>query len=225
MSLPRLIIVATILFINVSPWHAQRLAAQTNRESPLAWRVEVDQMTELFKALRDMTRKSQAPVLVDGLSFKITRIGQSAISTATKQELTVRWQRIMVGELVSEDFENLSDELLQEKTGLTIEKMREMIIKAQPFGMREMTKAQMGKDFFFLVNEEPEPCGGGNGAMVATVAALNALENVQSDYGNVVVMLVGVGDCDVHNLEARRYIKRIKEQLHQALLAKLGQSR
>jgi hypothetical protein len=186
-----------------------------------AWQVEVDPLSEPLKAFRAVLKESNAKVQVDGIGFNIQRKEQVNATLVEKQEIIARWQGILVRELKSKDFVVLSDDRLQRGSGLTIERMRELMIKAQPYGDQDTAAARLGKSLFFLINEDASPCRG-TGAMAALVPAYYPPDKIQSDYGSIAVFLMGVGDCGRPRSINWDYMERLTRHLERTFPGKVG---
>jgi hypothetical protein len=182
-------------------------------QSQSSWVVELDEAVELFRTLNEAYINAGAPIFVDGLGFSVNRTGSFTTSTPEKRDLVDRWQRRVVRLLEGEGLAEVDRQRLEQETGLTYERMRRMVIKAQPFGGRDLAEDQMGRHIHFLMNEEPLTCPAGGGVMAAFVMAFYSVADVQSEYGNIMVMVLGAGDCGPHNPDARRSARRIKRIL------------
>jgi hypothetical protein len=180
------------------------------------WQITIDDLPEFLRALNDQYRRARAPIFVDGLSFDVARSRPPALSTSQKQELTTRWQRRIARFFQDESYRNIPSREFEEHTGMSLDQVREAVIQAQPFGQRDMAAAQMGREIIVLVDEDPVMCSD-RGALAVFIMAYYPRDGVQSDYGNILTLMAGIGGCGPANTEARQEIRRLKRELRSSL--------
>ena len=69
------------------------------------------------------------------------------------------------------------------------EALRNAIIKASPFGKRELNNKTLGPDMILLINDEDDSC-----ARAAYGFVREPVDQVKEDYGGMVIIEVGVGN-------------------------------
>ena len=182
------------------------------------WNVQVDTMAELLRTARQATSGALEAPLWDGISFDISRRERVRVTSDAQHALISSWLNAIAEKLVdAEEFEDPTDDELQEKVGMTKAQMYERLVSSQPFGQRQIAKQRAASDFHFLLREDATQCGGSVGGIGALVLGWYPIEGVQTEYGNVALLLFGIGDCGRQNPRARRYLSRIKREAKEVL--------
>ncbi len=182
--------------------------------------VTVEPVSELLEKLKAQLTRNRAAVLVDMISFKMTRTDHGNATLNDKKKTLRRWQLVLVRALRDRDFQTVSDRTLRQEAGLTRERMRDLMVKAQPFGERDLAAQRLSEDLFFLVNEDSRPCN--DGAVAAFVTGYNPEDQVQSDYGSIIVALIGAGQCGQARSRNERYLGDVKAELQRAFVKALA---
>ena len=91
------------------------------------------------------------------------------------------------------------------------EALRNAIIKASPFGKRELNNKTLGPDMILLINDEDDSC-----ARAAYGFVREPVDQVKEDYGGMVIIEVGVGDgCQGAETPSNKSIDKIIQYLRE----------
>lgn len=171
------------------------------------WLVTIDEMVPMTDAMNEELRKRKLPVKFDGIAFELNQNESSPRMDDTgKLHNLESLQDALTDFLIEEGFERMSDSVLEEEAGFSAQDFVAEVTKRLPFGSNR--RVTIHDKFNVLLRESPPSCArSGKGAMGAYVFAIRPAPLVKSDFGEVSVMIIGIGACSSHSRRQRTYVE------------------
>jgi hypothetical protein len=116
--------------------------------------------------------------------------GPQNISLTKRQRDLDDWQDGVANILQRAGFRDVTQSDLEGSPFTTPDDMREWIIRNSPFSQQDKDRRMLGPHLVLLVSDEVASC-----FQVAEVMVKEPEEGVRVDYGGIVIMLLGVGNC------------------------------
>lgn len=214
----RLAMAACVLLLAMPP-QGRALAAQDAARTPAraGWTVAIDPMAEPMAMMNREIASRNIPAFFDAISFDLTRAEGPNMPFAERQSLSDQWAQTLADMLAEQGFEAVPEAYLAAR-GMSGDQLRETMINGAPYGRRAELRAHMGRFVHGFVNDHAAGCSGDENAVIGFVTAYYPTENVRSDYGNVTVMLVGIGPC-LSSAGGRGYVGRVKARIAEQFTA------
>lgn len=176
------------------------------------WTVTADPYLDFVRTINGELRGQNAPLFIDAVEFEITRSDRPDDSLERKEALLDQWVSYITDYIELEGFEEMDPERVPEATRVSMEQMREKLRQSIPYGNRNHF-GRLGEAMPILIDEYPSDCAGGDGAYAAFIMSMRPAAATRSEYGEVMVMFLGLGDCGPVNPRAKRTLARIKREL------------
>lgn len=157
------------------------------------WRVAVDDAREMDAQVNGLSRRSGAPLWVDFLDIEITRDDPLEETRDEKVGRIAEWTGVIMDELDVADLWLLSDDELEEKTGMSYGDFRSRMIGGMPYGERALMDAAAG-DMYFLADDLFADCTG-DGLRMALITSYAEPALGAREYGSIGLIMFGLGDC------------------------------
>jgi hypothetical protein len=108
------------------------------------------------------------------------------------------------------DFDQLSASEFEDRTGKRLSDIVKTFQEATPYGRRSLALRQINAATVVLKEDNTGCTLNGRGAVMAFILTLKPVPDVEPDFGEIVVFLVGVGNCG-RGAPARRYLNNLVE--------------
>jgi hypothetical protein len=183
------------------------------------WVVKQEKVEELESQLNEQFVKNRAAVRVKLSSYALERPDGSKVSSEGKLNVLRQLHAALAKNFEHEGLSEISASKIREKTGRTPEELLTEASKGVPFGNRGVVR--FAPSFRVLVNEQPPACPRGDGAVVAYLYAVQPADEVQKDFGSVMVMVAGFGVCSRGTTALRTYKQGLIDGVSEELAAAL----
>lgn len=187
------------------------------------WTVRVDHSKEQEEAFNREMRKKRAPLMIDMTTFDLESATTANPPISARLSFINDLQKAIQRSLEDEGFETQSESKIRAATGKSPAEMVEEISRSIPFGARRNSPVKMAPTLIFLLNERRPQCArGGDGAMAAYLMAVQPVPDVRSDYGDVGLIILGMGACARSTTTStRNYIDGLIDEATTQLVATL----
>lgn len=183
------------------------------------WSVRLDDDTSVSAEYSKAARRQGIPIVVKSESYDLERDSGPNRSDDAKRHLLEDLQNKIAKTIEEEGFTTISDNELRNKTGKTGEQMMQTLADNMPFGSRNRMAGRVGSKFTILMNERRPACTkDGEGAMAAYIFHLLPIPQVESDYGAIQLIVVGLGECGKSRTATRSYMGGLIEESRSELL-------
>ena len=176
------------------------------------WTVTVDPYLDFVRRINGDLRAQNASVFVEAVEFEITRSDRPNDSPEHKAALLDQWVTYIADYIELEGLEEMDPDRVPEATRASMAQMRDRLSQSIPYGNRNHF-SHMGEAMPILIDESPSDCAGGDGAYAAFIMSMRPAAVGRSEYGQIMVMFLGLGDCGPINFRAKRTIARMKSEL------------
>ena len=181
--------------------------AQAGAPGTSGWTVEVDPMTDMLDMANRNFASAGQPAFLDAVSFEMSRHNSTNPDFAARQALVDGWVDHAATLLSGQGFVAISDADLQRESGMTLAQLRTMMLSQVPFNQRDVMEAQVGHEIHALLNETPPGCPAGENALIGFVMGYYPTEGARSKFGNVAVMILAVGPCQLGRRFPLRHLR------------------
>jgi hypothetical protein len=173
------------------------------------WHIRVQRGGEFDAEFQKALTANHVPVMVGSAFFDITRESDTALSAAAKNRLISKFEDRIADGLTNEGFEPVPDEELTDTDGNSIEDQLRQLIRQKftPFGLQ--AKAREFGGLIVMRKTRQLNCVSNRGIVMAIIASMKPIPNVASDYGNIGLILEGVGTCGPGSSTAKRYLTNL----------------
>jgi hypothetical protein len=204
--------------------NAPKYSSTSEQKRVGSWLIQIDEDEDFDEYFNQEARRRRMPMMIDSTSYHLERQTEASVSQNAKLVLTEKLQRAIAKSLEDEGFETISGAKLKADTGMDSAEMVEEITKRMPFGTRQKPLIRLGSTLLILSNEQRPKCTQERtgGAMGVYLAVNQPVPEVTSDFGGVMLMIVGLGECARPQLTSTRtYINGLIEESTSQLLATL----
>ncbi|MGK7870554.1 hypothetical protein [Falsiroseomonas sp. E2-1-a20] len=184
-------------------------------QSTTEWQIDIDDSPDFARDVNEALRGARLPAYAVSSSIDIKRTSSTVLNPAQKKDLIDNWQRRIARFFLDENFRIITSEELEDKGGVSFDQIRREAIRIQPFGHRGMVETSAGRQIFLLMNERPAACRD-RGIIMITVFAFYPRDGVQSDYGNITTLMIGIGGCGRETSRAGRELRELRQDLRGA---------
>jgi hypothetical protein len=136
-----------------------------------------------------LSRRFGLPVTAKVRELELTYRGTQDIDWATRKSDLNTWQEGVGSVLKRHRYREVTRAEFNEMH-LDPKRLGDMISGLLPFGDRQTARALIAPNVLFLVNDESDSC-----TQIAEVFVVEPVEDVQEDYGQIVTVLLGAGNC------------------------------
>jgi hypothetical protein len=192
-----------------------------------AWNLSTGDMSEMDDAMNAMLKKAKGPtrVAVASQSFDFKRRDDAKPATASKTALLNRLQSSVAKRFAIEGFRDIGDEELEGSTGMTRKELVQNAAKGLPYGQQYMLPMTLSENatLMLMVKEAGAACTSeGKGALVAYSIMTTGIPEVESDFGGMLVQIMGMGTCSrLTRSSTRTYLDGLERDVEKSLQAEL----
>lgn len=177
------------LLIGTTPY-----ASNDKKQTIGDWVVNVDESEEADKEFSKEFRKRNIPMIINSTSYHLENLAGSNYSLSEKLKLIDGLQNVIVKGYEDEGFEEMSDDYLKSETGRNRDELITDFAKLIPYGTAVPMK--LGRTIHILMNEKRPSCTrNGAGVVGVYLFSFQPVSEVESDFGDIVIMVAGIGDC------------------------------
>lgn len=186
------------------------------------WDISIDEADEADNELNKEFRHRRIPIKLDITSYSLTQSQAVGVPDDEKLELTEGLQYAIAKVLKDESFKRLTDNDLQNTTGMDSDEIVNKINQQMPFGFKNVSPMKLGRKFLVYVNEKHPVCTKhGDGAMGVYLMSTQPTPEVKSDFGSLGVLIIGIGECARSKSPTRAYIEELKNLVKDQVLIAL----
>ncbi|HDS1061941.1 hypothetical protein [Pseudomonas putida] len=156
------------------------------------WEIETD-LGGLDERLNDWLEQQEIPARSKSVIFNISNTGAAKRTMDQKTSDLTNVSRKITRELVSEKFSPVPAHKISKEAKDALAKLFDSYI---PFGYQGIPLGKLDKNFIMLMNEKRPRCTRNKaGAIGAYVFQQHPRPNIKSEYGSIMVALIGMGEC------------------------------
>ena len=206
------------MFVNLAPYAGR--GGRTERKG--AWIVEIDESVEFNVALKKSIKQAtNLDVYIQTASIRIRRDPESVTQPTSKDQLLKSWQRLIIQELRMEGFVLASQKKSKDVFGEDFEILSDQLMETVPYGFRSRAPRQK-IDINTMSNIERPACTEKNGGGVGIAIGLSSNNPpAPEDYGSIMFLLMGLGECAKLSSQTITYISGIREDAFDSVLSSL----
>lgn len=149
----------------------------------------VDSTDVVRQAETLLSRRFGLPVTAKVRILELTYGGTRDIKLATRKDDLKTWQLGIESILKRHGYRELTRAEINEMH-LDPKQLGNTLRGLLPYGNREAAKRMISPNVIFLLNDETDSC-----TQIAEVFAVEPVEDVEEDYGQLATVLLGAGDC------------------------------
>lgn len=177
------------------------------------WVVRIDADKEADENLNELYRKNRIPFYVTGRHYVVE--GPAASSTARRSAFTESLKRAIAKRLIADGFTDLPRE--------SREKLTNSLLKSIPFGRRQYTPTDGVGKLRLLINTTRPVCTEDDGAVVVVLMPIIPAQDVDSDFGGMFLLTVGMGSCSrISQSSTRSYLNGLNKIVDEQLIAEFN---
>lgn len=185
------------------------------------WRLQVDTSAEFFEPFRKMLRRQGLDAYLATVDIDLKR-APLAPKLGKSSSLPEELSETVVSVLEGEDFEEMSDDDFESRTGKSKEEATKEFGRNVFFGARTLMNVG-ALNFRLLMKDSGIQCTRNNrGAIGAYIFTLDGNPNMQADFGSISTLLVGFGACASSSGSTRDYLRNLVDDVKRELLDDLG---
>lgn len=191
--------------------------AQTARTTHGNWRLQVDPMADSGSQIVKALKRQGLDTYVAAFDIDIERSPRASV-ISKNPSLPEELSSVVVSTLEDEGFEEMSDDDLEQHTGMTREEMIETAFKGVSFGARNLMDG-LRPQIRLLMKTSGLPCTrGGRGAIGTYLFMIEGEQDVQVSFGSFSLMVLGFGSCASSVNSSREYVRNLASESKQAVL-------
>lgn len=182
-----------------------------------AWLLTVDDARDTERETNAALEQQGAPLYYDMTNYEVKRLGSAPADNRDRRQVLASWERALRTRLEDEGFEYVSDARLRAETGSGYAEMRRQLTSGPqaPFGSRQNIERMVGDEMHILINEDIA-CAY-DGLMMAMIVGMNSTTRSPLDYGDVGVIIAGVGACSSPSRNTERFVERAKRAMNEEM--------
>lgn len=185
------------------------------------WRLQVDTSAEVFEPFRRMLSRQGLDAYLATVDIDLKR-APLAPRLSKSSSLSVELSDAAVSVLESEDFEEMSDDDFESRTGKSKEQATKEMGRNVFYGARTLMNTG-DVNFRLLMKDRGLQCTRNNrGAIGAYIFTLDGNPKMQADFGSISTILVGLGACASSSGTSRDYVRNVVESVKRQLLEELS---
>lgn len=191
-----------------------------------SWQLEVDAGDSIVKAMNNAFVQHDLPVGVKGNWIALTNGSAQERTSDEKADVLRRLMKELVKRYEIEGFRDIPDDALRRATGRSRDDFARMPLEqGVPYGRRRMLTPDSVRNVHVMANTRRPACTEEDGGVVMAVALTMAPPpEVASDYGSVLVTIVGVGACShLSRSSTSKYVDGLLDLAGDSVEAILGQ--
>jgi len=197
-------------------------AAPQRRTRVGHWLLEMDDAATLDAEFGRLYRRFGAAITINSLIIDIER-APDAPAYSSDRQLSEALGNAATDGFVNEGFDEISEEELEESTGMTSLQMLAEVGKRVPFGQRGIM-AHLGSNprVTVLIKSRGAPCTRENRGLFAIyVMRDDGVQGVQVDFGSVGIFVLGWGACGGRSTPLLAYTGDLLNEAKQAVLKEI----
>lgn len=185
------------------------------------WRLQVDTSADFFEPFRKMLRRQGLDAYLVTVDIDLKR-APLAPKLSKSSSLPEDLSENVVSMLENEDFEEMSDDDFELRTGKSKEEATKEFGRNVFFGARTLMNVG-ALSFRLLMKESGIQCTRNNrGAIGVYIFTLDGNPNMQADFGSISTLIVGFGACASPSGSTRGYLRSLVDDVKKQLFDDLG---
>jgi hypothetical protein len=201
-----------------------RFAPNADQRQVGKWRLTVDDAKDMSKAFNEQARQNHAALALSVRGYTLAQDTVVATPQPGKLAQLQKLQDRIATSFESEGFDGVSEAAFKAKSGMTI---RDMLEKAQgtgtPFGWKRSAPVKFAPFARVMINQRRPACARNDGAFAAYIVAVEPLAGAAADFGQVAVLIMGMGICSRTSSGAvRQFVAGLLDEASDEVLEELG---
>ena len=187
-----------VLFLFIASSEASAQPASGPKSTINGWIVEESPTDDMLNVMLGRIRRMGIKAVGRTYSVELSRSDRPSETWAQRRGMIDDLEAKLSSRIEDDDFEELDEDQMSAKTGVDVgqmvEQMRAAARKSLPYARREELSENFDAPFHFLVDDARCTLGD-QGAFLAEVLGIYPIKDEPTDFGYVVVTIVGVGAC------------------------------